>query len=193
MLTREQFHELYLDYSYDLLDGPDVAAVREFLAAHPDAQAELDRAKLLLAGAARVAFPHVSFQAPPPESANAKPLASPRATTTMPKPKPMSRVWLQWAVAAAIVLAIGGLAGPGIHHYGQYSRHKELADQIREQKVVAERAASDLAANFRSKYETAVKNVEQAKEEIAAAERPHNNSRLTRPSRKHRPKRSSSL
>src|SRR5262245_30783958 len=129
MLTHEQFHELFLDYLYDLLDEADAQAVRDYVAAHPTARAELDRAQALLAGAARVAFPNVSFQPPAPEPAIAKPLVSPRAPTTpTPAPRPMSLVWVRWVVAAAVLLAVGALAGPGLHHYSEYSSHKELAE-----------------------------------------------------------------
>src|SRR5947208_9492470 len=78
MLTHDRFRELFLDYLYDLLDEADAQAVREYVAAHPAARAELDRARTLLAGAARVAFPNVSFQAPAAEPAVTKPTASPR-------------------------------------------------------------------------------------------------------------------
>src|SRR5258708_16683551 len=112
MLTPERFHDLFLDYLYDLLDEADAQAVREYVAANPAAKVELDRAKALLAGAARVAFPNVSFQPPAADK--------PRATPAAPAPKPMSRVWLRWAIAAALLLAVGGLGGPALHHYGQY-------------------------------------------------------------------------
>src|SRR5262245_58425618 len=99
MLTHDRFHELFLDYLYDLLDEADARAVREYLAANPAAQAELDRAQSLLSGAARVAFPSVSFQAPPAETAASRPPVTPRPTAK-PAPQPMKVVWIRWAVAA---------------------------------------------------------------------------------------------
>ena len=43
MLTPERFHDLFLDYLYDLLDEADAQAVREYVAANPAAKVELGR------------------------------------------------------------------------------------------------------------------------------------------------------
>src|SRR5262245_21144208 len=115
-MTPERFDELLLDYLYDLLDEADARAVREHVAAHPEAQAKVERARGLLAGAARYEFPGVRFAGP-----GAEPVASPAGAA----PAGARRTWLVWAVAAAVLIAVGVAAYPVCKHVSEYldARH----------------------------------------------------------------------
>jgi hypothetical protein len=105
MLTPERFDELMLDFLFDLLDENDAQAMRDYLAQHPEARNRLDRARELLAQAARQTFPEVSFRPP------ASPLApTPDVLTTSLRPK--RGRYLTWLVAASLVLTVGILARP---------------------------------------------------------------------------------
>jgi anti-sigma factor RsiW len=110
-----------LEYLYDLLDGADRQALEAHLAGCPACQAALARARSqqhLLAAAAKVQFPAVAFQPPPPAAPPAESVtaAAPAsipfaAVARAPAPKKPVR-WGRWAAAAAVLLAVTGLGVP---------------------------------------------------------------------------------
>ena len=122
MLTHERFRELLLDYLYDLLDPAEAAQMEAHVSAHPEARLELDRARSLLAAAARVEFPAVRFEAPTaPQEAALQP-ASPRPSETAPatRTRSLRRVIIGWAAAICALLAVGGLSYPTARHLSGY-------------------------------------------------------------------------
>lgn len=133
MLTPERFHELTLDYLYDLLDEADAAEVRAYLQAHPEVQAEIARVRNLMAQAAKAEFPSVTFRPPTPnELAATRQAPRPLPSHVQPRPEParrsMAKVALQWAVGAAALLIIGTLAFPTYAHVAGYLTRKRSAD-----------------------------------------------------------------
>ncbi|MFL5341571.1 MAG: alpha-2-macroglobulin family protein [Gemmataceae bacterium] len=160
MLTPERFHELLLDYAYDLLEPADAQAMRDYLAAHPEAASEVERARGLLAAAARSEFPAVRFEPPA-----ARPAVQPRGPA-QPAAKPMSRVWLTWVVAAVVLLAVGGVVGPGTRHLMRYSQQKQLADNAASVKRAADEDLQKLLADRRAAVAKAKQNVEDATTEL---------------------------
>ena len=95
-----------LEFLYDLLDDAERQAMQDHLDGCAACRAELDKAREqqnLLAAAARMEFSGVQFTAPTE--------AAP-AVTPMPAKKKV-RPWRRCAAAAAVLLAVGGLAVPG--------------------------------------------------------------------------------
>src|SRR5262249_31084717 len=121
----ESFQAQLLDYLYDLLDEPAAQELREHLASCTSCQAARDRAegqKRLLAAAAKMEFPEVRF------GIAALPAAEPweePAVLRVP-----AGGWLRWAVAATVLLLVGGL-GLGTNAYWQQHDRVVLA-QVRE-------------------------------------------------------------
>lgn len=101
----EHIQAALLDYLYEVLDPAPAHDLEAHLIACPACQQALVRARgqqELLASATRVPCPTVRFDAPPPP-------------TAAPLPPPASRAWwrpsmARWAVAAAILVALGGLS-----------------------------------------------------------------------------------
>src|SRR5262245_50249141 len=122
--------ERMLDSLYDLLDEAEQAALAGHLAGCGDCQAALARAKeqqRLLAAAARLEFPAVRFV--PPADAPAPAPAAP-VLCPLPAPARAPRPWRRWAVAAGLLLGVGGLTAAGLHHGGQYAQARaEVARQ----------------------------------------------------------------
>src|SRR5262245_64747505 len=107
-MTPERFNELLLDYLYDLLDEAEVRAVREHIAAHPEAQAQLERARGLLAGAARYEFAGVRFSAPAADAVTAPTPRAPVASPAGATPR-ASRSWLPWVLVGSVVIAVAAV------------------------------------------------------------------------------------
>src|SRR3954464_10635984 len=109
MLTCDACQAQMLESLYDLLEGDDREAFARHLEGCAACQAALLKARgqqHLLAAAARMEVPGVSFT--PPAPAPAPPAAVPPA-----RPAPArSRSWLRLAAAAAVLLVLGGLGGP---------------------------------------------------------------------------------
>src|SRR5437867_4270018 len=106
MISREQFHERVLDYLYDLLEGSEVVEMDAYLQVHPEARIELDRARNLLATAARVEFPAIRFEAPvQPAAALAAP-APTTAQTGIASRRSTTAIWIRWIVAAAALVVV---------------------------------------------------------------------------------------
>lgn len=173
MLTHERFRELVLDYLYDLLDAPEAAQMESYLAAQPEARLELERARGLLAEAARVEFPSVRFEAPRSGQETVVQPAAPSplpAAAPSPAPRSMRRVIIGWAIAAAALLAVGGLTYPAARHLSGYYHAKErLADADRDLRVAnAER--HQLLEDHNARISAATTTVEELTKEMAGLE-----------------------
>jgi len=159
MLTCEMCQSILLDHLYGLLDDTEEATLRDHLAACPACVLELERVRLLadrLARAAREEFRNVTFVVPTdlPPTAVAVP-----APTLIPIVRPVARQvpgmpskrtrtlpagttgsvstgssprWLRYAVAASLLLVLGGLGIPSAMHYRDWNRHAEAARIARE-------------------------------------------------------------
>jgi hypothetical protein len=120
---------LLLEYLYDLLEGAERQALLDHLATCPACQAGLAQAEAkrqLLAAAARMEFPNVRFERPAeepgqpaqPEPVEVLPLKTPRVPGERGSRK--RRAWTRWAVAAGLLLALGGAAVPAAHYGRTY-------------------------------------------------------------------------
>src|SRR5438105_1346031 len=109
MATCETYQSQLLDYLYELLEPAEAADMRQHLEQCTACQAALARAQAhqkVLARAAKSRFPAVRFQPP---------------TEVVPSPGPAEVVpmrrrgvnWGAWAVAASILLLLGGLGTLG--------------------------------------------------------------------------------
>src|SRR5207244_1282143 len=108
MLTCTECRSLLLDRLYDLLEPTEEATVTAHLADCPACQAEhlkAERVQRLISTAARTEFPDVRFIAPAAEVAPAAP-----SRDGAPRPAGFPR-WLGWAVAAAVLVAVGAPTG----------------------------------------------------------------------------------
>src|SRR5207244_2905792 len=132
MLPCTDCRPLILDHLYGLLDAAESAAVEAHLATCPAcaaARAAAAKVQGLIAKAAKGAFPAVRFDAPaakpskpvatPAARAQAapEPLATPAAAAARGSGAAAARswrvaVWLPWAVAAAVLVAIPGTVVP---------------------------------------------------------------------------------
>ena len=148
--------ELLLDHLYDLLDEAEGKSFRDHLAGCPACQSALEKARAqqqLLASAARQSFPGVRFAAPAE--------AGPR-TVLLPirprlaKPK---RHWIGWTTAAAVLIAVGGLAVPAYRGGQKY-------DEAQAQVARHDRSLADAS----KKIADAGKKVEEIHREINARE-----------------------
>src|SRR5262245_59348212 len=89
---------LMLDCVYGLLDAPEADKLRAHAAecaACSTALADAGRMQGLFGKAAKLSFDNVHFRTPQSE------LAQPRRT--------LARTWLPWAIAAAVLIAVGGI------------------------------------------------------------------------------------
>ncbi|HEV3146268.1 MAG TPA: hypothetical protein VGZ47_20440, partial [Gemmataceae bacterium] len=170
MLTSEQFQNQLLDYLYDLLDEADAKAMREYLESHPEAPAQAERTRQLLAAAARKEFPNVQF-VPPGSEAVAHASGSAEALARAPGSKrPMRRILLSWAVAASVLLVLGVLSIPAGRHIHGYVNARDRMIQAQGKKDAAETSLKVAIADHNRAIEEAREKVEKVKSEIAALE-----------------------
>ncbi|HZT80087.1 MAG TPA: hypothetical protein VFA26_07695, partial [Gemmataceae bacterium] len=131
------YQALLLEHLYGLVEGAESQALMDHVAACPACQAALDvarRHQRLLAAAAKQAFPAVRFEAPADEPAPATlPLAAPSR----------ARRWARWAVAAALLLAAGGLGAPAAYYGHDYLQARATVATHAEQLTQAEQKVSD--------------------------------------------------
>jgi hypothetical protein len=142
-----------LEYLYDLLDEAERQAMQDHLTGCAACRAELDRAKeqqQLLAAAARMEFPDVRFVAPtaPEPVADPRPAAAPAPTLPLKREPARQgrRRWLRWAVAAAILLAVCGLAGAGRWVQGDYAGVSKTIKDKDAAAAEAQKQINDLTA-----------------------------------------------
>ena len=127
---------LLLEYVFDLLDDGERRAVEAHLTECAACQAALARTQQqqrLLATAARLECPEVRFEAPV-----AEPVTVPETTpAVLPMPRRSAIRWRRWAVAAAILVAIGipgWIIGRTASRYADARQEAQLA----EAKITAE-------------------------------------------------------
>src|SRR5262249_20872487 len=130
--------ERMLEHLYDLLEGDEQRDFLNHLAGCAACQATLAKARdqqRLLANAARASFPEVRFT-PPVETVTTVP-----AEVVLPLEAPAkkrSARWAWWAAAAAVLIALAGLAVPG----ERIRRDRaEARDTVREHEEVIAAAA----------------------------------------------------
>ncbi len=133
----QQYQTLLLEHLYGLLDNAEDRAVLDHLGTCSACQVALATARheqALLATAAKQEFPAVRFD--PPSAAAERPAPQPQlAEEEAPAPVVFRpAVWRRWAVAAAIVLALGGLAAPATYYGVDYVQTRDAvyahADQV---------------------------------------------------------------
>ncbi|HVS34991.1 MAG TPA: alpha-2-macroglobulin family protein [Gemmataceae bacterium] len=149
-----------LEFLYDLLDAADRQAMQNHLDGCAPCQAQLETARRqqnLLAAAARMEFPAVQFAAPSEAMAGSAP-------AVVPLPAPVRRKvlpWRRWAAAAAIFLAIGGLAVPGWWAQRDYADACRAVEQNQTRKDAAAKQMKEAVAQSQVAPE-------QAEQKIAA-------------------------
>src|SRR5260221_4638975 len=168
MLTPERFRELLLDYLYDLLDEADPREVRAYLEAHSEAQAELSRTRGLLAGAARQEFPAVRFSAPAADGVQVAPVARDDGRRRSGKGG-----WVRWAVAAAVVIAVGGIGVPVAGHLSRYYQAQENLTLAQRDAERARQEREEMVAARNQKVQDAANSVKRAEDAITEATQKH--------------------
>jgi hypothetical protein len=107
-----------LDHAYGLLSPEESAAVELHLGSCLACREEFAKARGLqglIAQAAKAGFPEAKF---------APPAATPKAA---PAGKSANR-WLPWAVAAAVLVAVGALGVPALRDTAKYAKHRPEVD-----------------------------------------------------------------
>src|SRR5262245_16097081 len=123
MRTPEPDHDLLLDYLYDALEADERARVEEHLrtsAAWREALESVRGQRRLLAAAARMSFPTVTFG--PPATV---PMDRGARDGGRDNPRPgravrRRRLW-PWVAAAAVLLALAGGSIPGVSWWRDYA------------------------------------------------------------------------
>jgi hypothetical protein len=109
-----------LEHLYGLLEPEEIRELNSYLASPEGAglRAEAEVWRKQLSGAAKSAFPSVRFVPPATTITPARP-----ATTTI------KEIWTRWAVAASLMLVLGGLVGPAAYQlFGWYAQSRETSD-----------------------------------------------------------------
>jgi anti-sigma factor RsiW len=132
---------LLLEHLYGLLDDADERALQDHLAGCPACRAALERARgqqRLLAAAAKGEFPAVRFE-PPAEEEHAPEVVSLPSPAAAPR---RARRWGRWAVAAALLLAAGGLGAPAAWYGRDYLQARDAVRAHDDQLENARHAAA---------------------------------------------------
>jgi len=111
MNSFDHYRDLMLDHVYGLLDTEQVAELEHYLATSPGAdalRAQAEQWKARISSAAKAEFPGVQFAAP------AAGRTSPARRRKAGKPK--ARSWAPWAIAASVVIILGGFGIPLMQH-----------------------------------------------------------------------------
>lgn len=160
MVTCEHVQPQLLDYLYDLLDPFEVLALRQHLDGCAACQAGLAKAQAqqrVIARAAKTKFPSVSFEAP--ATLPMQPIAKAAARTKRP-------AWHGWALAACVLVALGGLAAPAAWYWRASSLQQQAAveNARRHDELIAQ--LTDLRARHESELQAKVKEVAQVQEAL---------------------------
>lgn len=118
MTPCDRFQDQLLDHLYGLLEPPEVGPLTDHLHSCAACRAALARAegqKRLLAEAARLEFPDLHFTTP------TVPL-TPRVEGPPVRAAAAERSWGRWALAAAILVAVGGVSLSGSAYWGRRDR-----------------------------------------------------------------------
>lgn len=124
MSDRERFQALMLEHLYGLLDVGEARELTAYLATPAGAglRAEAEGWKDRLTAAAIVPFPALRFDPPagaPPEPVRPAAVRSELALT-------VRGVWARWAVAACLLVVLGGLGTPAAYQFvGWYAQSSE--------------------------------------------------------------------
>lgn len=123
MSDRERYRALMLEHLYGLLDADEARDLEAYLATPEGAQvgAEARRQQQHLAAAARLSFPEVQFVIPPAE-VPVRPAGS-RVT--------VRSVGFRWAVAASLLVVLGGLGGPATYQMVGWFAQSSETDALR--------------------------------------------------------------
>jgi hypothetical protein len=176
MNTCEANQPLMLEYLYDLLEAPERQALAEHLAGCPACQAALAKeqgAQRLLSAAARMEFPNVRFERPAEVAVQPAPPPEPAVRTLLLAERPRlgrPRRGVRWAVAAAVLLAVAGLAIPAVrtgrdyvHAKNQIARHDEAVADARQRISKAEQELGEAARSRDTQIEE-IRNALKARE-----------------------------
>ncbi|HEV3205075.1 MAG TPA: zf-HC2 domain-containing protein, partial [Gemmataceae bacterium] len=115
----EQYQAMMLDYLYGLLDTPEVDNLSVHLKDCAGCQAALAQSeshKQMLAQAAKLEFPEVRFDP------TVLPLISAKKRPAVVSPSRGERAWARWALAALVLLAVGGLSFSNNLYWQQQDR-----------------------------------------------------------------------
>jgi hypothetical protein len=157
MTPCEHFQDQLLDHLYGLLDPPEANQLTEHLHGCAVCRAALTHAedqKRLLAEAARLEFPELRFARP------TVPLITPIAAPPV-QAAAGERDWGRWALAAAVLLAVGGISLSGNAYWGRH-------DRVLQAKAKTEQIQGDierLARQRTEKLELAAREVREAQQE----------------------------
>jgi hypothetical protein len=169
MSANDRYDALMLDHLYGLLEPAQAAELEAFLATPEGAplRARAEEWQRQLSLAAKAQFPGVQFA--PPHVAPAKPHAAPKATPAKPQPVPkkVKFAWARWAVAASVLLVVGGFGVPAALHYHQHEKQVGEVAALRGQFDEAEKARDRYVATANAKVEQAARDKEHAAEENA--------------------------
>jgi hypothetical protein len=166
MLNCESCRTALLDRHYGLLETTDVAGIEAHLAGCPACRAEqarVERFGRLLITAARSEFPDVRFVAPVAEPLNREAAPSVHG----PAWSRLAAQPLKWAVAAAVLLAIG--IPTGIHLTTVHRQRVELAAAI-EERADAERRQADTVTRHSEAINNAAAELQKTQQDYSAAE-----------------------
>jgi hypothetical protein len=133
-----------LEHLYGLLDDAESRPLLDHLAGCPVCQSALEKARhqqRLFAAAARQEFPGVRFEPPADEPAPvALPLPAPAERDLVRR----GRRWGRWAVAAALLIAAGGLGTPAAYFGHDYLQARSAVAAHADQVADAERALAEV-------------------------------------------------
>jgi alpha-2-macroglobulin-like protein len=165
MSDRDRFQALMLEHLYGLLDADEARELEAFLGTPEgaDLRTRAEAWKDKLAGAARLPFPNIQFAPPPPR-------LSPTVRPAREEPRPTLRgVWVKWAVAAAVLLVVGGLGGPAAYQFVGWQLQSRETDQLRlaldtrhKEVQTAEAERATRAEQVRREHQQAVAAQEEA-------------------------------
>ncbi len=151
-----------LEYLYDLLEAGERQQFEEHLGTCPTCQTALQQAREqqnLLAVAARLEFPQVTFQ-PPTAAPATLPLVAERSNR---RPQ---RAWRRWALAAAVLLAVG-LGIPASWLIGDYASASRTVEQSESRLAQLSTEMNESAEKVRQAAQQRKGKLEQVKDKIA--------------------------
>jgi hypothetical protein len=160
-----------LEHLYDALEEADQSAFLDHLAGCPACREALEQAraqKSLLARAALLRFPHVSF-APPAD----EPLPGAGTGTVLLPSRPLPRAersWVRWAVAAAVLLAVAGLSVPGYRAYDEYQAASRAVREHRDAVTEAQTELAHVQEEIREAGEAQQRRLADLEREVKARE-----------------------
>ncbi len=153
-----------LEYLYDLLDPAERQAVQDHLDACAACRAALEKAREqqnLLAAAARIEFADVHFAAPA-EAPAVVPMPAPARRKALP--------WRRWAAAAAVLLAVGGLAVPGWWAQEKYADAGRIVQKQQARESDARQRMMDALAQRQEVEQGKQKKIEDIRDAAQAAQ-----------------------